>query len=85
MIAELKKLLGSDWTWVRDPWTALETATHQGGLNAKFSYLIEYSGGEAKIIADALLDAVEDGIKGEVNVMFDRSGTKFRVTVMQVK
>lgn len=67
----LAHLLGSDWKWEHDPVKRLVSARHARGLWFRWDTDVVDRGLDleaARAMAEALLDAVEDHVKGEVCV-----------------
>ena len=63
----LRVLLGTDWAWEYDAPCAYMTGRHAGGLWFRVStcFASEPVDADVGMLAEALLDAVEDGVKGE--------------------
>lgn len=84
--AHLRRLLGSDWTWTPDPVTATLDVRHARGLWFRLAGGVpELAEATARVVATAVLDAVEDGIKGPVDLVshLDGFGRLLRVDVQR--
>lgn len=89
--SRLAALLGSDWTWTPDVVNATVEVRHARGLWFVLSEIASAAHGEpatdeaAQLVADALLDAVEDGVKGQVRLdTWTEDGRLVRVAVVPV-
>lgn len=70
LVDALRAKLGSDWTWTPDGASATVEARHAGGLWVVLSTLSDATDdAHVQRMADALLDAVEDHVKGQVLVV----------------
>ncbi|MEQ1568813.1 MAG: hypothetical protein ABMA64_24460 [Myxococcota bacterium] len=74
MIELLRGWLVGDWSWQRDVLREAWTVTHDRGLWVRFPAYFDFHGSPeelrelAKSIREAVLDAVEAGLKGEVDI-----------------
>lgn len=78
--SDLRVLLGTDWTTTYEADVALYRFVHARGLAFTASTPV-FETGAARVIADAVLDAVMDHVKGEVVVTARRVEGKFLVTI----
>lgn len=85
LVNALSARLGADWSIHLDTQSATATLIHAGGLRFMVSTLAYDDRGVSSSIAEAVLDAVEDGMKGLVHVHVDKhtteTGTRWSVTV----
>jgi hypothetical protein len=84
MVDRLRELLGSDWSWQYNGVTDILEVHHPFGV----SFYIEPRSLEeipvewADPFATAILDAVEDGIKGAIVFKVEQVGDSLKVEVL---